>query len=112
VTRTHGRIFGFTAIVLALGLVGCQTGNASGGSSENRESGTEPADSGTKIAQRDDGHNEEGDQPARAPGGGKAVFPEMEYDWGEVEQGEVVTHLFKVRNEGQEVLHIKNVRGS
>ena len=43
---------------------------------------------------------------------GKAVFPESEFDFGEVEQGEKVSHVFKVRNEGQEVLHIKRVRGS
>lgn len=36
----------------------------------------------------------------------------MEFNFGEVEQGESVTHNFKVRNEGEEVLHIKKVRGS
>lgn len=54
----------------------------------------------------------EGDGGEASKGGGKAIFPEMEHDFGEVEQGESVTHVFKVRNEGQEVLHIGKVRGS
>jgi hypothetical protein len=44
--------------------------------------------------------------------GGKAVFAETDHDFGAVEQGEEVTHVFRLRNESDEPLHIKRVRGS
>jgi hypothetical protein len=43
---------------------------------------------------------------------GKAVFSELVHDFGEVEEGETVEHVFKVRNEGDTPLNIGKVRGS
>jgi hypothetical protein len=35
-----------------------------------------------------------------------------EYDWGEVKEGEVVEHIFKVQNKGEGLLEIKKATGS
>src|SRR5437660_10013068 len=42
-------------------------------------------------------------------GAGTAVFPEQTYDFGTVKQGEIVTHVFPVRNEGVTPLTIERV---
>ena len=81
-------------IALALGLAAC--GNRS------RQADGAP-DSAARAA---------ADASAATKAGGKAVFAQMEFDFGDVEQDESVTHEFKVRNEGREVLRIEKVRGS
>jgi len=58
-----------------------------------------PGQQGTKVAAHD----------CAAP---RIVVAEKHHDFGTVEQGEEVQHVFKVRNEGKGVLHIKRVRGS
>lgn len=42
----------------------------------------------------------------RAP---KMVLKEQGFDFGEVKQGEVITHTFEVLNQGNEMLKIENV---
>ena len=42
-------------------------------------------------------------------GAGTAVFPEQTYDFGTVKQGEIVTHVFPVRNEGVTPVTIERV---
>src|SRR2546427_6952282 len=46
---------------------------------------------------------------APAYGAGSAVFPEQAYDFGTVKQGEIVTHVFPVRNEGNTPVTIERV---
>jgi uncharacterized cupredoxin-like copper-binding protein len=43
---------------------------------------------------------------------GKFKFEEMLHDFGTVDEGEVVTHVFKFTNVGEEPLIIQNARGS
>lgn len=43
--------------------------------------------------------------------GGKIEFTELSFDFGEVIQGESVSHLFEFRNTGEELLKIGKVRG-
>ena len=40
------------------------------------------------------------------------VFAEEKYDFGEVPNDTVLTHVFKFRNTGTDTLFIKGVRGS
>jgi hypothetical protein len=42
----------------------------------------------------------------------KIVFNELEFDFGEVEQGVDVTHLFKFKNEGNSTLKVTSVKTS
>jgi len=42
----------------------------------------------------------------------KIVFEELVYDFGEVSEGEQVTHIYKFKNEGNSTLKINNVRTS
>jgi hypothetical protein len=35
-----------------------------------------------------------------------------EYDWGKVEEGEIVEHIFKVQNKGEGLLEIKKATSS
>ncbi|WP_258097843.1 DUF1573 domain-containing protein [Marinoscillum pacificum] len=44
--------------------------------------------------------------------GPKIAFVESSYNFGEIKQGEVVTHVFKYENTGNEALVISNVRTS
>ena len=37
------------------------------------------------------------------------VLKEQDFDFGEVKQGEVITHTFKVLNQGDEMLTIEKV---
>lgn len=83
-----------SVIALALGLAAC--GNRS------RQADGAPDSAARAVS----------DAAEASRAGGKAVFAEMEYDFGSVEQDENVVHEFKVRNEGREVLHIEKVRGS
>src|SRR5207245_11170412 len=46
---------------------------------------------------------------APAYGAGSAVFPEQAYDFGTVKKGEIVTHVFPVRNEGVTPVTIERV---
>jgi hypothetical protein len=87
-----------TALVLALFMVACGQRSATSDRGSTAEAGT-PSKAG-------------GGDGSEETAGGKAVFPVMEHNFGEVEQGESVTYNFKVRNDGEEVLHIKKVRGS
>jgi hypothetical protein len=84
-----------SVIVLALGVAAC--GNRSRQTDRAPDSATRPATT---------------DASAAIKAGGRAVFPEKEFDFGETEQDATITHEFKVRNEGREVLHIGKVRGS
>ena len=86
------------AMGLVLGAVGC-------GQRSTQAEGSSTGDTGTQPSNAADGGGE-------AKGGGKAVFAVMEHDFGEVEQGVSLSHVFKLRNEGTEALHIGKVRGS
>lgn len=43
---------------------------------------------------------------------GSFEFPEMEYDFGAIKEGEVIEHLFKFTNNGQAPLVISNITAS
>ena len=47
--------------------------------------------------------------PAQTPSGPSMVLPEKSFDFSEVEEGKVVEHAFRVLNNGQQPLQIKNV---
>lgn len=42
----------------------------------------------------------------------KAVFSEEKYDFGSIRQGEIVSHEFVLKNEGNEILKIENVKAT
>lgn len=90
-------------VLLAAGVWGCPPPQATRGGDSGRDSDGAAA----AQASNDSGGGDRGDE-----GNGKAIFPEPVHDFGEVEQGKAVSHLFKVKNGGEDVLHIKNVRGS
>src|SRR5437773_12450706 len=46
---------------------------------------------------------------APAYGAGSAVFPEQAYDFGTVKEGEIVTHVFALRDEGVTPVTIERV---
>ena len=48
--------------------------------------------------------------PAQDVRGPKMVLKEQVFDFKEVKEGDVVQHTFKVFNEGDQTLEIKNVR--
>ncbi|MGH7965064.1 MAG: DUF1573 domain-containing protein, partial [Candidatus Binatia bacterium] len=50
--------------------------------------------------------------PAPTPSGPRIVFPEPVYDFGTVEQGEQITHLFRFINQGEQDLRIADVKTS
>ena len=51
------------------------------------------------------------DQPAKAsPAGPKLVIAAQEHSFGNVKPGTPLTHTFKIRNDGQADLEIKNVK--
>lgn len=43
---------------------------------------------------------------------GKFKFPEMEFDFGTIKQGEKIEHLFKFTNDGESPLVISNIQAS
>jgi hypothetical protein len=99
------------AIMLTIGLTACQqpTARQADSSVETAEADARPAATETKSDPR---ARNRGDQtPFKSSG--KIAFPETEHDFGEVEEGESLTYVFKIRNDhNEEVLHIKRVRGS
>ena len=48
--------------------------------------------------------------PAQENRGPKIVVKEPVFDFKEIKEGDVVQHTFKVLNEGDQILEIKNVR--
>ncbi len=66
----------------------------------------------------EEGQEAGGDTLAGGPGAvssskaPKAVVVETEFDFGEVDEGTVVEHVFKIRNEGSADLAILSARGS
>ncbi|WP_192348018.1 DUF1573 domain-containing protein [Algoriphagus sp. Y33] len=71
-----------------------------------------------KIAQMETGNtavtpvNAQATQAADPATLGAFGFPEMEYDFGTVKEGQVVEHLFKFTNNGQAPLVISNITAS
>lgn len=53
-----------------------------------------------------------GSEMAETGAVGKFQFEEIAYDFGTVDEGEVVTHVFKFTNVGEGPLVIQNARGS
>jgi hypothetical protein len=51
-------------------------------------------------------------QNAKVMSGATLVFDEEKYDFGEVGNDSVLTHVFKFENTGTDTLFIKGVRGS
>ena len=71
-----------------------------------------------KIAQMETGStaitpvNAQATQVADPSTQGAFAFPEMEYDFGVINEGQVVEHLFKFTNSGQAPLVISNITAS
>ena len=102
-----------TTVALLMGLVACEPQPSTARAQEANDDSARAQRPETDEQPREEARpSEKNRNSASSISSGKAVFPEMEHDFGDVEQGETVTHLFKVRNEGEEVLHIKRVRGS
>lgn len=49
---------------------------------------------------------------AKAAGTPKIAAAESSFDYGKVKQGDVVEHVFRIRNEGDGELKIEKARGS
>jgi len=81
-----------TVALAALLTAGCQATTAS--NTTGGETGAPDAQSDTSTK------------------GPVAFFPEDFHDLGEVEQGQKVSHVFKIQNRGTEPLVIEKVRGS
>ncbi len=64
---------------------------------------------GEVVASPAQGEQAPGDQEAKTP---VIVFESTEFDFGAVDQGEKVEHVFKFRNTGNADLHIEKVRSS
>jgi len=47
---------------------------------------------------------------AEQSAGPKMVIKELEYDFKQVKEGDVIEHVFQVLNQGDQVLEIKDVR--
>jgi hypothetical protein len=47
---------------------------------------------------------------AEQPTGPKMVIKEMEYDFKDVKEGDLIEHAFQVLNQGDQVLEIREVR--
>ncbi len=102
--RISNRAMFSVLLILAAASWGCRNSSSQGSA---RSAGGGGGDGSAGAVET------EPDAAAEGPEyGGKAVFAEQTHDFGEVEQGKMVSHIFKVRNEGQEVLHIKRVRGT
>ncbi len=93
------------AMLLALGMLGCQN------ASSRAEAQFEEVDSGASRAKAS-GTKNRGSGAEASEESGKAVFPVTVHDFGEVEEGESISHVFKIRNVGHDPLHIGRVRGS
>lgn len=106
-----GLLVSVAALALAIGLMACPNRPAQETDSrvEAAEQDARPAAEEAKNRPRE---RHRGDRtPFKSSG--KIAFPDTEHDFGEVEEGEKLSHVFKVRNEHEEeVLHIKRVRGS
>jgi hypothetical protein len=48
--------------------------------------------------------------PALESQGPKMVLEELEFDFGEVKEGEAVSHAFRVLNQGDQSLEIRKVK--
>jgi hypothetical protein len=98
----------FAALAALILLVGLWSGCERGAEEQPAERpDATPGDGEATRAATDAGDAAPGPRYA-----GKAVFAEREYDFGDVYGGATLEHVFKVRNAGQEVLHIEKVSGS
>ncbi len=79
------RIFGLGAIALALAL-------------------------SPTVRAQDDGFGPPAPPIRKATSGARLVIPVTEFDWGQVLHGDVVEHVYPIRNEGDEVLRITQVK--
>lgn len=101
------------ALVGMLALVACKSETSS---TENADESlatapaastpsTNPAPASTPVT---------GAKPAEVPTGPLTSlnFPETTFDFGDVDEGEMVTHVYKFTNTGKEPLIIKDAKGS
>ena len=93
-------------VPVTLGLAAAASGACRGSSFTDMSHGPSRGHGGSHGTVHADSTPED---PSKAP---QAFFAEPEYDFGDVAQGEKVSHTFHLRNKGPGVLRIKNVHGS
>jgi len=71
-----------------------------------------PANGPVAVAQSEPQSPEAASSAAPAGGAPRIVFTEPVYDFGKVEQGEQVTHMFRFTNQGGQELRIESVKTS
>ncbi len=103
--RRRGIILVFC--LAAIALLGCQKGKEGA-----REKGTDEASKAPVVSTSRE--TSSGDLAAPSEGtrekAPRIVFDHTEYDFGEVDAGETVEHLFPFRNTGDAPLRIEKVR--
>lgn len=102
------------AVPAAVALTGLLVACRGASFDEVSEGARRPVTEHGPTVERGPGGPSHGHATAEAPPGQapRAVFAETSHDWGSVEQGARASHVFKVRNAGEGVLHVKRVRGS
>jgi len=104
--RNTYRAAGAAAALLALGIWACKAPPVPGaGRSElwDQVHGRKAAPAPGPVASR---------AATNVVWKGELVFSETEKDLGDVERGEEAKHRFTITNKTDQVLHVKNVRGS
>jgi len=81
-----------TALLLMLAFAACQKGSG-------------PADQPLQVAENGGPGEDDSKKPVIS-------FDSREFDFGTIEQGEKVEHVFKFKNTGDAVLHVEKVRSS
>ena len=71
-----------------------------------------PTSGRVAVAQSEPQNSESAAAPAPTTGAPHIVFAEPVYDFGKVEQGEQVTHMFRFTNQGGQELRVESVKTS
>ncbi|NNE29548.1 MAG: DUF1573 domain-containing protein [Saprospiraceae bacterium] len=109
-------LLGVVAVLLVLNLTGAFDGLFGGSDSDVKEAARQSITSVSGDVSPNDkaaANATKAAEPAVPAGPSTSVdWTEKEFDYGVVEQGEKVTHLYKFKNTGDEPLIISNAKGS
>ena len=96
----------FLALLAVAFLAACNNDSAEGAGDENATT-NEATTAGTEDAQVQPAANQEPTGPITT-----MTFEETDYEFGTVDEGEIVVHTFNFKNDGNEPLIISNAKGS
>ncbi|TVP50953.1 MAG: DUF1573 domain-containing protein [Mongoliibacter sp.] len=97
------------ALTVALFAVGCESKSAD---QNDKIAELEQKLARLEASQPASPSNVTSSQPADPSSLGQFSFSEMEYDFGTIDEGKVIEHIFKFTNEGQAPLVISNITAS